>query len=507
MATAANRRLDNLLLWPLVAVVFVVVLFLFYQGWSLALDAPYGLGEEGPAMWASLMLSENKNPYETARLFEQPFQCISFPPVYLALVGCFFKLTGAAFYPMRMVSMCCFVITMVMTYRIFALSGCTQLGRIIGMLTLSSFWTVWAYSFRGRVDMLAMAFILLAIQQYLVLARKKKDDNIFRLPRLIVIATLCVTAAFTKQAVIIVVPAIAAALIIGRQWRLSLAFMGLCTFLSLGICGLLNNATGGGFLAHMAFAAQSPFQWHAVHKHLVWFGSDWLFFLMAPVALVTVIVGYFRDSEGRDGPYRHHLSALVLVATLFVLSSLLGFYALGAEYANVDETMITAFCSAWILALAVDHVRRRALFVMFVSMAVGIYVIFDLSGRMNRAVMSMQLAREAMKAAPIHKRLMLSEDCSVAIDLGCQSEFVDLPTFLQVWKATPGLFEEQMAEIKKRIETKQYGALVINSRDGVLLKPPYYWDEDMIRAVKANYKPIREFNDEGRAQDFYLPKE
>ncbi len=482
------------------------MLFLFYQGWSLALDSPYGLGEEGPTMWAALMLSENKNPYDTARLFEQPFQCISYPPVYLALIGGLFKLTGAAFYPMRMVSMVCFVIAMVTTYRIFTLSGCTQLARVIGMLTLSSFWTVWAYSFRGRVDMLAMTFILLAIQQYLVLARKKKDDNIFRLPRLIVIATLCLTAAFTKSAAIIVVPAIAAALIIGRQWRLSMAFIALCTFLSLGIVGLLNNATSGGFLSHMAFAAQSPFQWHAVHKHLVWFGSDWLFFLMAPVALVTVILGYFRESESRDGPYRHHLSALVLVATLFVISSVLGFYALGAEYANVDETMITAFCSAWILALAVDHVRRRALFVMFVSMAVGIYVIFDLSGRMSRAVVPMQLAREVMKAAPIGKRLILCEDCSVAIDLDCQSEFVDLPIFLQVWKATPGLFEEQMATIKKRIESKQYGALVINSRDGVLLKPPYYWDESIIRAVKANYRPVRDFNDEGRMQDFYLPR-
>ncbi|MBA4078292.1 MAG: hypothetical protein C0508_24910 [Cyanobacteria bacterium PR.023] len=63
-----------------------------------------------------------------------------------------------------------------------------------------------------------------------------------------------------------------------------------------------------------------------------------------------------------------------------------------------------------------------------------------------------------------------------------------------------------MAEIKERISQKKYGAIVINSRDGCLLKPYYYWDESVIRAIKDNYKVVLEFPDEGRMQDFYLPR-
>ncbi len=506
MATAANRRLDNLVHWPLVGVLFFLLVFFYYQGWSLSLASPYGLGEEGSSMWAALALSENRNAYDFARLYSHPWQCVVYPPVYFALLGWLFKITGAAFYPMRMLSMGAFIVSLVTSYRIFALSGCSKLARIIGLLIFSSFWTIWSYSFKGRVDMLSLTFVLLAIQQYLVLARKPKDDNIFRLPRLIVIATLCLAAAFTKQAALVVVPAIAAALIIGRQWRLSLLFMGLSSFLIIVTTWLINNATAGGFLNHMLFAAQAPFQWHALHKHLLWLGSNWLPFLLTPVALFIIIAGYFRDSEQRQGPYRRHLSALALISTLFILSSILAFYSLGAEFANVDETMVSAFCCAWLLALAVDQTKRRFLLLIFICVAVGIYVISDLSERLNQSVIPMINAREIMRSVPFNKGLMLCEDCSVAIDLDARPEFVDIATFLQTWQATPGLLEERMKDIKKRIQAREYGALVLNARDGCLLKPHYYWDESVIRAVKDNYQPVGSFIDEGRMQDFYLPK-
>ncbi len=506
MATAANRRLDNLVHWPLVTILFLLLVYFYYLGWSLSLASPYGLGEEGSSMWASLALSENRNPYDFARLYSHPWQCVVYPPVYFSLVGWIFKITGAAFYPMRMFSMGAFVVSLVTGYRIFTLSGCSKLARIVGLLVFSSFWTIWSYSFKGRVDMLSLTFVLLAIQQYLVLARKPKDDNLFRLPRLIVIATLCLAAAFTKQAALVVVPAIAAALIIGRQWRLSLFFMGLSSFLLIVTAWLLNNATAGGFLNHMLFAAQAPFQWQALYKHLLWLGSNWLPFLLTPVSLFIVIAAYIRDGEQRQGPYRRHLSALALITTLFVLSSVLAFYSLGAEFANVDETMVTAFCCAWLLALAVDQTKRRFLFLIFISMAVSIYVISDLSERLNKAVIPMINAREIMRSVPFNKKLMLCEDCSVAIDLDAGPEFVDIATFLQTWRATPGLLEGPMSEIKNRINRKEYGALVLNSRDGCLLKPYYYWDQSVIEAVKNNYQPIGAFMDEGRMQDFYLPK-
>lgn len=63
-----------------------------------------------------------------------------------------------------------------------------------------------------------------------------------------------------------------------------------------------------------------------------------------------------------------------------------------------------------------------------------------------------------------------------------------------------------MAEIKERIEKQEYGALVINSEDGCLLTPKLYWEPAIIAAVKAHYKPVYSFINEGRSHDIYLPR-
>lgn len=506
MAIASNRRIDNLLLWPVVVVIFVALALLYYQGWSLALLAPYALTDEGGSMWASLALSENRNAYDFSRLVQHPWYCTAYPPVYFALIGWIFKLVGPVFYPMRMVSMICLIITLVVSYRVFTLSGCSRLARVIGLLTLSSFYTIWAYSARGRVDMLGLMFMVMAIQQYLVLARKPKDDNIFRLPRLIVVATLCLMAAFTKQAFVLVVPAVAAALIFGRQWRLSILFMGLSAFLAIAAAWLINSATAGGFLAHMSFAQGAPFLWHAFCSHVSWLGSDNLLLLLSPIALVVAVIGYFRERERREGPYRHQLSAMVLAATLFSLASLLVFFALGAEFAKVDEIIILAWPTAWLVAVSVDYVRRRYLAITFIIFAVAIYVIAHLGGLLSRSIEPMIAGRDLIRNARFNHDLILTEDCSIAIDLEAVSEFVDPACFLQKWKAIPVQFDKHMAEIKERIGQKKYGAIVINSRDGCLLKPYYYWDESVIRAIKDNYQVVQELPAEGHMQDFYLPR-
>jgi hypothetical protein len=506
VATASNRRIDNLLLWPVVVAITLAMLVLYFQGWSSALLAPYALTDEGASMWASMLLSENRNAYEFTRLVQHPWHCTAYPPVYFALMGWLFKLVGPVFYPMRMVSMICSIVTLVVSYRVFTLSGCSRLGRIIGLLTLSSFYTIWAYSARGRGDMLGLMFMVMAVQQYLVLARKPKDDNIFRLPRLIVVATLCLMAAFTKQAFVLVVPAVAAALIVGRQWRLSIVFMWLFAFLVTATAWLLNSATAGGFIAHMLFALGSPFLWDAFCAHVTWLGSDCLLLLLSPIALVVAMLGYFKERERREGPYRHQLSAMVLAATLFSLAALLAFYSLGAEFAKIDEVIILAWPTAWLVAVSVDHVKRRYLTIIFILCAVAIYVIAHLGGRLGRSIDPMIAARALIRDCRFSKDLMLCEDCSVAIDLEALPEFVDPACFLQKWKAVPGQFEKHMAEVTARIKAKKYGAIVINSRDGCLLKPYFYWDESVIRAIKDNYKVVCEFSDEGRVQDFYLPR-
>lgn len=75
----------------------------------------------------------------------------------------------------------------------------SRMAQMISFATFASFTTVWAHSFKGRPDMLALAFLLMSIQQYLVLSHKQRNASIMRLPRLIIIATLVCLACLTKQ--------------------------------------------------------------------------------------------------------------------------------------------------------------------------------------------------------------------------------------------------------------------------------------------------------------------
>jgi hypothetical protein len=114
----------------------------------------------------------------------------------------------------------------------------------------------------------------------------------------------------------------------------------------------------------------------------------------------------------------------------------------------------------------------------------------------------MERASEYMLAARYNKTLLLAEDCGLPMELGAGAEFVDLSIFMSVWPE----HSKQLEEVRQRVARKQYGAIIINSRDGCLLVPPRYWDSEFIKTVKANYEPKREVMDDGRAQDFYLPR-
>jgi hypothetical protein len=139
---------------------------------------------------------------------------------------------------------------------------------------------------------------------------------------------------------------------------------------------------------------------------------------------------------------------------------------------------------------------------LLLAVAAGFYVINDLVGDMAKGQTSMESARESMMAAKFNRGLILAEDCGLPIELGAGSEFVDLSLFMSVWPKD----SSQMNEVTQRVAKKQYGAVVINSRDGCLLSPPYYWDSDFIKVLKVNYQPVASLKDDGRIQDFYLPR-
>ena len=503
MFSASNRRFDQRLVWLLITIAAAFVAYYYYQGWYTAASSLFSLGDEGTALFAARELWAGQNPYESARLLESPWRVVTYPPAYYYLGSWFFKLTGAHLYPLRAISMAAFVVAQVCAYRIFSLSGCSRLARVLGLITLASFWTIWSFSFKARVDISALALMLLSIEQYLVLARKPKDDNIFRFPRLIVIATLASLAVLTKQGEMVVVPAIAAALIVGRQWRLSLFFMSMTTFLISSSAWIVNGATAGGFMRHLRFAAASQFNFAYLNTHIGWLGPDGIILFLALFAAPIFLVGYFKRREERDGPYRQHLAALVLAFVLLIVSSGGALYAMGKHSGSVGEAIVPMFAAAWLTALASDYMRRRLLLALFIAFAASFYVINDLTRSMVEGEAKMEAFSEKIAAVRFDRKLILAEDAAIVLELDAVPEFVDLPTFYSVWLSTR---KSDWDIVKMRVASQRYGAVIINSRDGCLLPPPQFWDESFILLLKEKYRPILDVKDDGRNQDFYLPR-
>jgi len=278
--------------------------------------------------------------------------------------------------------------------------------------------------------------------------------------------------------------------------------MCLAAFLILSSLWLINNASGGGFLANQIFAAQIHFSWHDLQQHLVWLGPDAIILSLALFAIPVYIVGYFKRQEERDGPYRQQLAALVLATVVLTVSMAGALYLMGKHCASVNEVLVPMFAASWLVAMASDYMRRRMLLGLFLAFAAGFYVMNALTAELARTQSSMEKARDILTLTNFDKHLVLAEDCGLPMEVGAVSEFVDFPVFAAVWPRN----SVQWQTIAQRVVNKSYGAIVVNSRDGCLLPPYHFWDADFIKLLKNNYKPLIEVKDDGRDQDFYVPR-
>ena len=509
-----TRKWDYRFLWPTFLLFLAGFVWAYYKAFSLGLTASFALGPEGPSLWAAQTMAIGGNIYPLGTLTHAPWVVNIYPPIYPAVVGWIFKISGPVLPLMRVVTMVSFVACLGVAWRIFSLSGMSRMAQMISFATFASFTTVWAHSFKGRPDMLALAFLLMSIQQYLVLSHKQRNASIMRLPRLIIIATLVCLACLTKQNSLVVVPAIAGALIIGRRWRLSLVFTSIATTLIVAAEMLTNRYSGGGFFDHVSFSAQAPFIWSALFQHLSWMGADLWLFTLTPVFIGGIFYKIFSDylnnaSGDRIEPHRHYLSAVVLAVFLFIIGSMQAIYAMGLECASTDDILISLFACAWIVGLVSEYFSRKYLIALFAFYLVGLYVMLSVASSTALGVSRNGLAREQLYNAPIgsfgNGGRCLSEDPALPIMYDLTPEFVDLRTFFAVWKRDPHYFRARLGEIKGKIVARQYRALILNSRDGCLIEPYRYWSEELIKSVKGRYRPVVELFEEDGYKDFYMP--
>jgi len=127
---------------------------------------------------------------------------------------------------------------------------------------------------------------------------------------------------------------------------------------------------------------------------------------------------------------------------------------------------------------------------------------------------ALQSLKDSMGKFPISPALRLSstpdwqnqvilvEDPQWGLELGAASMFIDPATFLQVW-ARDG---RPLDDLIKTIEDKKYPLAIINKQDSEGRYPVYFWNEDVMRALRSNYRKSGEVVGNGELQDVYLPK-
>ncbi|MBZ0189108.1 MAG: glycosyltransferase family 39 protein, partial [Candidatus Obscuribacterales bacterium] len=422
---------------------------------------------------------------------------IIYPPVYFLVSVPFLVFGGPSYWGLRLVSIAAFVVCMVSSYRLFLRTSESQLSVCIGLLAFASFNPVFSWSLKGRVDMLSMAFSIVALDWFWSAYEKLEEDKEKKISgiKLLVLYLPAIVAGiwsiYTKQPSVVVPFSIFVFLLFKRKFDQAVLF----ALLSAGLCGLIflfvNSWTQSGFLAHMRFLSQMPFSVDDLNKHLLWIGADW-----PKLALIPVILGVylFGKKAGQE---------ILLPCLLALLSGIITIYTLGTAYANVNHGLHFFWACCWILAICASAAPVLAGSYVVLSSFLNVYTILPWLSGLSASALKVSQAERVLKSVDLRGTTMLVEDPALAITAGAQPLFVDVATFIQIWQEKGKSMDDLRAELRNR----KYSAVIINRHDSQLERPPYFWDESFVKDVTDNYRFAGRVVGNGEIQKMYVRKD
>lgn len=543
-------------IWIVLAATGLALVYL--ASWLIALTSVKSLEYEGPCLWAALELARGHNIYDAQRLTTAPWWVMIYTPLYFVLCSAFQH--GIPDYqPMRAISMVSFLVSVVYLWRLLQIFYKDKQVVSIAVLAFASFIPIWSWSWKARVDMLSVAFSMMAIYYFVTAYNKlKSSESAAGLPTILGYlssALLSVAAVYTKQPSI-VVPAVVCLFLLIKKRTFDLSiYVALCLVSGGPILALLQVMTDGGFGAHMTFASKMPFSVFDLEKHFSWIGADWpklwMLGLLGIAWLIAVKRSKFLPGSGAGGsapraeqpaqrkdesakrkaesePRKESAkrknasgkSSNATVKTQFLppgddvvfallLASISGFltvYTLGTMYANLNHGLIFLIGCVWLVVIFLPALPRLGAILMLVSISLSTTIIAT-------RIPELQNIKDAMGKNPIlpaqkfssnpmwQNEVILVEDPQWGWELGAVPMFVDPATFLQVW-ARDG---RPLDDLIKTIENEKYPLLIINKQDSEGRFPVYFWNEDVMRAVRNHYKKVGEVIGNGELQDVYSP--
>lgn len=511
----------------LFAAILLTVLFgLYVHGWLEALQAPLPISYEGPNLYIATQLAQGKNIYNAATLYSPPWSVTIYGPVYFCILAFFQKLFGLNYWSGRLISIVSLIVVVVYSYKLFRASDLSRMLSGAVLCLFLSYNVTWSWSFLGRVDMLSMAFSVAALERFLSIfnslekskpidnpkfqaldSRKGKSRNdtvgdggssfmdaceIYMVPIL-----LCVAAIFVKQPSVVVPAAISLFLIAKGRFREGVAFGGLSGFMCIGLVLIINHFTDNGFLQHMRYLSQMPFRIDELFEHLDWIGLDLIKLYIVPLLVVS---WYVTRKKAADDDY------IGLPLILTVVSGTLAVYTLGTEYSNSNHAFHFFFAVSWLSG----HFARSlpvacGIGICTVSLALVLFIWYVSFGK-EQILFGfmhgpMQDTVRKLKSMKHPGAIVFTEDPALALEMGARPLFVDIATFVQVWKRDGGSMKELLDAIQKR----KYAAIIINDNDYTKQKERFYWSDDLIDAVRSNYQIKNRILGNRQPHDYCLP--
>jgi len=498
-----KNTLSKILL-ALSAIFIVAELFLYIGRFYVALSSDLPIDYEGPTYFGVRHLAQGLNIYDATTLNAAPFMVTIYMPLYYALCALVqnFCDLEMGLKSCRALSILSLLASAYFNYRIFVLSKIERTRSFIGLFVFLNFFALWIWSNYCRVDMLATALSLFALERFLFY--KNESEHGHSLKRALVPAIICIACVFTKQSSIVVAFSIFICLLRGKKWKECLTFS-----LAFGAgCGLLvivlQAITGGGFLEHMKFASRMPFDWTMMMDHLGWIGLDWLKILIVGASILVLVI--FGKSNITEESYFSLSLPFLFSTAVFTL------YTLGTQYPNTNHAILFYFALVYVF-LQVSNVFRQRQdqkqeSIFSISLVLACLLSCALMAQLMPSMLmwpaELSQAKSQLKALERIKKqsLVFCEDPYLNLVSNTKPLFVDVSTFVQVWRAERK--EDWENELQEMIQQKKFEAVIINCHDDQKEKPSYYWSNSLVDLVHQKYSLHSSLTGNRQAQNLYI---
>ena len=442
------------------------------------------------------MIARGLNPYPPEGLMMSPFQVIIYPPLYFQICSLFLHGKISYFWP-RVVSIAATFISAIFYYLFAKRIGQNKVSAWLAALLFMSFMAVWLWSCKGRVDALSIALSLVAL--YFYSGQTAKSITLSAL--MLALATL------SKQPSALLVPALCIDLLCRRQVKQAFLYGGVFVgAMSLAMV-FFQDTTSGGFIAHMRFASHMPYVTKYLLARLELMKIDLLKFVLAAVASGSLVVQFIKRTLSPEQNNCLRLSLLLLLCTVPAT-----FYTAGTAYSNINHFLVALLPFPLLIIAPVlsrqnnlwqNIYSRTAIATGAVSAALLLFLAVTLFSP-SKSIgpnLTNKVSQETF-AALVKDKSILAEDAGYSVLFGCQTEPVDITTFLQVL----GLDGAQERNMTERIVNKRYAAVVINHKEIDGSRDMPQWAESLKVELKKHYRLLGQINGNNESQDVFIPR-